>query len=165
MKRINKKGSLFDIIFIIIVLVFFSMVVLIGLNIAQNFNNQIQTMADVPAEGKTATDSAVNNYTGVINGGFLFLVIGMMIATLVLAALVLVHPIFIPIYFIEWVITIIIGGIASNIYQEMATSSQLQSTANSLPILYFVLGYLPIIVGVLGIVLMIVLYKTASWSQ
>lgn len=165
MKRLNKKASLFDIIFIIIVLVFFSMVVLIGLNIAQRFNTQIQGMADIPAEGKTATDAAVNNYTGVINGGFLFLVIGMMIATLVLAALVLVHPIFIPIYFIEWIITIIIGGIASNMYQSMATDPNLATTANSLPILYFVLGYLPIIVGVMGIILMIVMYKTASWAQ
>ncbi len=158
----NKKGSLMDMALIIVILVFFSIVVLVGLKMGGAFNDQLQGMSDIPAEGKIATNQAITSYTHTIDNVFLFLTIGMCMVTLVLAALVRVHPIFIPFFFIGWVIVIFLAGIGSNMYQSMAADDMLKNTATTLTITGFIMGYLPIIIAVMSIILMVVMYKI--WS-
>ena len=76
-----------------------------------------------------------------------------------MAALVKVHPVFIPFYIIGWIIVTFISGIMSNIYQEMAANTQLVTEANQLVFVSHIFEYLPLIVGVFGVILMFVMYK------
>lgn len=163
--RRNKKGSLIDIMFIGVVLLFFAIVVVIGLKIATSFEENID--ANPLFEG-TGARSAVENvrvkYTNTIDNSFLFLTIFLAIGTLVLASLVIIHPMFIPFYFIGWVLVIFFTGILSNIYQAMAADETIKLIAAELTFMSNILVALPIIVGIFGCLLMVVMYKIRSNS-
>lgn len=161
----SRKGSLLDLIFIAFVLMFFGIVVLVGLKIGTEFKDRIDDMDNMPVESKTAAEDTITKYTYTIDKTFLFFTIFLGIATLTLAALVRIHPIFIPFYFIGWIIVIFLSGIFSNLYQHMAADANLIATANQLTFISNILASLPIIVGVVGICLMVVMYKLWSVQQ
>lgn len=146
-------------------LLFFGIVLLFGFKITGAFNDKVQTMSEIPDNAKTASQTLTNHYSGSMDYGFLLLAIGLGIATLILAALVRIHPVFIPLYFIGLLFVVILCGVFSNIYQEMASDSNLITYADQLVFTSHLLNYLPLVVGVFGILLMIVMYKLWSVAQ
>jgi len=161
MKKLNKKASIVDLFFIAIVFAFFSVAVLVGVKIASEFQSKISTsdaFADSP-EAISYTGNAINNYTYAVNSGFLFLTVFFVIATLTLAALVRIHPIFIPIFLIALTFLIFFCGIMSNIYTGVAEQSQMADTVSRFVIMHNIMIALPFIVGIVGIVLMVIMYK------
>ena len=163
-RKRNKKGSLQDVMFIGIVLLVFGIAILFGFKIMGEINTQIQA-SDVLAEYDTgshardASSTLTGHFSGIIDNSFLFLTIGLGLVTLALAALVRVHPIFIAFYFIGLVIVIFLSAVFSNIYQEMAASTELIAVADQLTFTSLILNYLPFIIGIFGILIMIVMYK------
>jgi len=155
----HKKGSILDLVFIMTALLIFAMVVLIGFKLSSEVNTQVQDNIDIPTEAKTASTQLLGFYPGAIDNTFLFLTVGLAIVTLIMAALVKVHPIFIPLFIIGWIIIIFLAGICSNIYRAMAVNPNLAAQATALTYTSFIMGYLPLIVGGLGILLMIVIHK------
>lgn len=156
----NKKGSLQDILFVGIVLLVGSMFILFGFKIMSSLNDEIQTNNVIDAQGKAASATLTGHYSGAIDNSFLLLAIGMALVTLVLAALVRVHPVFIAFYFIGLMIVIFVSGILSNIYQELAANSNLSVQADQLVFVSNILEYLPLFVAIFGILLMVIMYKT-----
>ena len=124
----NKKGSAMDLLIIGVVLLFFGVVALIGFRVTSGINDQIQSMDVFPTNAKTASTTLTGHYSGVIDNSFLLLTIGLAIGAFVLAALVRVHPIFIPLFFLALILIIFFSGIFSNIYQEMETDSGIIET-------------------------------------
>jgi len=160
----NKKGSIQDLIFVGVILLFASMVILIGFKVSSEFNTQIQDSPiidefDVGSNAQVASASLVSNYSGVIDNTFLLLAIGISIITLVLAALVRVHPMFIPFFLLGLLIVIFMSGVFSNIYQEMAADPNLSAQADQLTFISYIMEYLPFIIGIFGFLLMAVTYK------
>jgi|TARA_R100000501_G_C2629296_1_gene123928 H+/Cl- antiporter ClcA len=160
LKRKNKKGSLQDVIQVGVILLFFGMVVLLGFKIMNGVDEQVQSMDIMDTRSQAASTALTGHYSGVIDNSFLLLAIGLAIATLILAALVRVHPIFIAFFFIGLVLVIFFSGLFSNIYQEMAADPQLAAEAGALTFIPLILNFLPLFVGIFGILLMIVMYKT-----
>ena len=162
-KGLGKKGSLQDIMFVIGIVLFFGVVVLFGYRIASAYDDNIQGMAIIPQEAKDSSSTLTGHYSGIVDNMFIVLTVGLCIATLILAAMVRVHVIFVPIFFIIWIITIFVAGIASDIYQSVAANSQLVGYAGNLTFISLVLEYLPLFIGIFGIILMVVMYKI--WSM
>lgn len=156
----NKKASLFDLIIMGVMLTVFAITILFGFKFINEFKTQISANPDIPARAVTAVTTLEGNYTGVLDSVFPFVAIGLAIATLILAALVRIHPIFIPLYFIGWLIIIFMSGIYSNIYNTIAADSNLTALAQQLTLTNLIMTYLPFVVGIVGILLMIIMYKT-----
>ncbi len=166
MKRLNKKASLIDIMFIGVVLTFFSIVVLVGLLVANEVEENID--ANPLFAGSDASEhieSVRVKYTNTIDNTFLILMVLMSMGVLVLAALVRIHPMFIPFYFIGWVLVIFLSGIFSNMYQSVAADPNMVGVASQLTFMSNIMEALPAIVGVFGIILMVVMYKLWSAAQ
>lgn len=155
----NKKGSAQDLLFIGIVLLFASVTILIGYKISDEINTEIQAKDIADSHGKTAVSSLNSNYPGVIDNSFLLLMIGLGIGALIFASLVRVHPIFIPFFIIMLALIIFFSGIFSNIYQEMADNSVLSTQADNLTFISTIMEYLPLIIGIFGTLLMVVMHK------
>ena len=152
------------------VLLSFSVVVLIGFRVASAYDDNIQgsaVIAQFDTDGKAAAASSTlkGHYTGIVDNMFLVLTIGFAIATLILAVMVRVHPIFIPFFFIILMVTIFVAGIASNIYQGIAENSAMAAYAESLTFISLILEFLPLFTGVLGTILMVVMYKLWQAGQ
>lgn len=136
-----------------------------GFKIQTEFDNQIQGMSGIPTEALTASTSLTGQFSTTIDNSFLFVLIGTSIVALILASLVRIHPIFIPLFIIVWVFIIFISGGLSNVYQAMAADPQLIAQANQLTFVSNIMNNLPLIIGVLGMLLMIVMYKLWSNDQ
>ena len=161
-RTLNKKGSVLDLILIGVFCLAFAFSILIGFKITTEVNTQIQANADIPIEGKTAATSLLGDYTGTLDYGFLFFIVGLSIGVLILAALVRVHPIFIPLYIIGLLIVIFLAGVFSNIYSGLADSAEFTALASQLMFIDKIMTFLPWFVGVVGTILCIVLYKSYS---
>jgi len=161
--RRNKKGSFQDLIFIGGGLLAISMILLISFTLAAAFNTNIQADANMPATSKTASNTLTGYFSSVGDSVFLFITIGISLATLVLAALVRVHPVFLVFFIIGLILLIYISGIFTNVYETAAADPQLAPQANQLQYTSFIMARLPFIVGIIGILLMIVMYKI--WSN
>lgn len=156
----NKKGNLNDIILIAVVVFAFSISAIIGFKIVSEFNDGAQAEIDLPANAITAQQQIENTYAGPIDTVILFLMIGVSIVTLAFAALVRVHPVFVPFFLIGLTIIIVVSGVFSNVWQAIAGEAELADVAEQLDITDFILTFLPFMIGIIGIVIMVVLYKT-----
>lgn len=158
-KKIDKKGSVVDLLTIGIILMFFALFVLIGLKVAGEFQKQLPSIQGVDVNTSSYVNQTVGNYTGTIDKSFLFFAMLLAAVTLILASLVRIHPIFILFYFIGLILIIFLCGIFSNIYTEMASDVNLVDTANTIPLITTIMQLLPFFVGVFGIILCVISYK------
>ena len=159
---LSKRGSLQDIILMGVFVLIFGMITLISFKVVTELNTIFQANAVLPDASKNVSTRLLGFFPGIIDNTFLFFVIGLAIVVIVLAALVRVHPIFIPFFFIAWVFLIFISGILSNIYQAVAANAEFIGLANQLTFITNVLTLLPMFVGIFGIILMVIMYK--SWQ-
>jgi len=164
-KKLNKKASLRDLLFISGFLLLTAIVILVGYKLTNEINSQIATMDDIPARAITAGNTLEGFYPSIIDNSFLFLTVLIGIVALILAALVRIHPIFIPLFIIALVFIIFLSGVHSNIYQEMAANTHLSTLASNLTFTSLIMQYIPFIIGIFGILLMVVQYKLWQTQQ
>ena len=157
----NKRGSLTDLAMIAAALFAFCVMMLLGYKMVNAFNTEIQTMPEIPQNAKTSTDKMEAHFPGILDNSLLFLAVGLGIVAFALAALVRVHPVFIFFYLV--LIEILVCGALSNVYEEMASSPQLITLASNLTFATILMRWLPLIVGTIGSLLAIVMYK--SWRE
>lgn len=160
----SKKGGIQDLIYIMVVLTVFGAMILFGFKFMDELNSEFQANDKINQRGKDAVSSINNLYPTVVDNTFLYLMIGLCIVALIFAMLVAIHPVFFILYFVFLTIIIYVGGILSNIYQEMAANAALTSVADQLVYTSHILQYLPIIIGIFGIVLAVILYRTYQHS-
>ena len=125
-------------------------------------DNTVQTNDLFEGQGRTAMNQVNSLYPGVIDKSFLMLAVGLSIIALVLAALVRVHPVFLIAFLLVLGFIIFFCSIFSNIYNEMASSPEFVDLAEQLTMINKVMLTLPFIVGILGGLLAIIMYK--NWS-
>ena len=146
-------------IFVVLVIFVLGLIVLFGYKIVYEFNSNIQDNADIPSNAKTASTTLVSYYPGIVDNMFLFMTFGIAIAALALAALVRVHPIFIPLFIVALIVIVVASGVLSNIYQEFANNPLMSTQAGQLTFISNILGLLPFVVAIFGTLLMVVMYK------
>jgi len=155
----NKKASVQDLLYVGITLFVFAMVILICFRISTSLNTEFQASDQIDTYGKTAHQQITNLYPGIIDNSFIFVTVILSIGTLILAALVRIHPIFLPIYLLAWIFVIFMCAIFSNAYQEMAASPDFVALATQMTFMNQVMTTLPFIIGIVGALLAIVMYK------
>ena len=169
MKRINKKGSAQDLIYIAVVLLSFAIICVLGYMIAGEFNDHVQSddkfNATNAPNARSASTQLLNYYPTVVDNMYLFLAVALCIGALLMAAMVRVHPMFIALFFVTWIFIIFLCGILSNTYQELAANPMLATEANNMIVMSTIMEYLPLFIGVFGIILMVVMYKSYQGAQ
>ncbi|KKN27130.1 hypothetical protein LCGC14_0867800 [marine sediment metagenome] len=163
--RKNKKGSLQDLLVIMVLVVAFAVGTLIVYKVSDEINTKFQESTDITPQGKTAFSKINNMYPGVIDNSFLLLIIGLCIVALSLAMMVRVHPIFFVFFLIVFIIVIFLCGVFSNIYLEIANNEEMSDVAGNLKFITNIMGKLPLFIGILGFLLAGVMYKLRSMDQ
>lgn len=158
----SRKGSVTDILFLAIAAFVISVVIVLCYMLSSVMSARIQSVVPVPAEATAGADTMIGYFPTYIDGGFMFMIITLAIGTLVMAALVRVHPVFIPIYLLGLLVVIFLCGIFSNTYNTLAAMPEFSTYAGNLAFVNYVMTYLPFIVGVFGFILCVVMYKL--WS-
>ena len=167
---INKKGSIQDIIYIIVAIVVITVASLLVYKISDEINQKFQDSSDIPDDGKVAMGQMNSMYAGVLDNSFMLLVVGLCIAALAMAAMVRIHPIFIVFFVILLVIIVFLGGVFSNIYQKVASNEQMDAAdgsgtllADRLTYMSYVMQFLPFTIGVIGFMMAFIMYR--NWQS
>ena len=169
-KRINKKGSILDVFRIGVMLLVFAVGILMSYKVMDEVNSKFQNNPTLDKmvganDSKDAMNKVTSYFPGVIDNSFLFLTIGLVIVALILAMLVRVHPVFFVFYFVFMVFFVFLSGIFSNIYQGMADTATMSEVAANLTFTSHILEFLPFIVGIVGFLIALVMYKTYESGQ
>ena len=159
----NKKGSVQDVLWIGIGLIIIAATLLICFTVYAKINEKFQASPDLPDDSKAISNVMEAQFTGTMDNAFLYLTIVLSIAALILAALVRVHPLFFVAFMIALLFIIFLAGIFSNIYQEMAANTDLLAYADQLTYTTTIMSFLPLIIGVVGFLLSLVMFKL--WSD
>lgn len=159
----NKRGSVFDIFIIIIVLAGLGVCLLFGNMLTHTINNQLSTQINNTQVNTTLT--SVNAAMDTTDLFFLFIFAGLIAAMFISAFLIEVNPVFAPIFLILIFISVLVAIPISNFYEQLSTSPALAATAAKYPIQNLIFSQLPMIVFIIGIVAAITSYaKSALWG-
>lgn len=164
-KRINKKGTIQDLILIMVLLTVFAVGTLIVYKISDEINTKFLEEGLLTDRGEKAYSQINNMYPSVIDNSFLVLVVGLSIGALILAFLVRVHPVFFVGFLLVLIIIIFLSGVMSNIYLEIANNDEFTNVASNLTFITHIIGKLPLIIGVIGFLIAIVMYKQFQVGQ
>jgi low temperature requirement protein LtrA len=144
-----SKGTIVDIIFIMIFLVIFAVVLIFSYYIYNQFIGK-GLDDDILLKGKNAL--LIFNY------GFLIIVLGAGGASIAGAFMLDSHPIFFIFTTFMFLIFIIIGVVLTNLFDQIITNELISTTAGDFNIIIAVLRNIPLLMTVWGILLSIVLY-------
>jgi len=159
-KRIGKKGSWLDVGYFVAIIAFFAICLLIGTVLLNGVNNSLQASDGMGTEGKALAQKITTKFIATNNSMFLILVIGLFIVSIALAALVRVHPVFIPIFLLALIFLVWISATLSDAYQMMAADPNMAASAAQYNTVALVIGNLPLFTAIVGFIIMIVMYKT-----
>lgn len=87
-----------------------------------------------------------------------FVMVAIFIGTIVIALFTDFHPVVLGILILAFILLIVIGGLFANVYDEVATTPILSSTADEFSFTNLIMGaQLPIIITILGAICIIVI--------
>ena len=155
----SKRASVQDLLFIGVTLFTLSIVILICFRISTSLNTEFQASDQIDPYGKAAHQQITNMYPGIIDNSFIFITVVLSMAALIMAAMVRIHPVFLPIYILAWLFVVFMCSIFSNAYSELAANPDLLALANQMTFMNQVMTTLPFIIGIVGALLAIVMYK------
>lgn len=163
--RKDKRGSGFDLIYIIIVLAFFACGIIITYAVFSSWDDLVQNNADIPTVAKTANTQIDGVFTGALSWGFILFMVLLAAGSIALAAMVRVHTVFIFLFLFVWLLSLVLAGMASNVFDEMASSTALSTAASQLSFISLAARSLPWFIGITGLLIMIVMYKTREGAE
>ena len=161
----NKKASAQDIIFVVVVLFALSLGLLVYYMIGSKFNEKVQAMDNLPETSKNASAKVTSYYVSTLDKAVPFIMVMMCIIMIIMSMMVSVHPVFIVLFFIVWITAVILSAILANAYEMISTTDILVNYSTQLTMTNFTIKLLPWITGVMGMVLMAVMYKGKKYNE
>ena len=149
------KGGLFDLIFIMAML----MILGIGIYVSSYVLDQLPTF-----ESESTTNVLANSRTALdtFNYGFAIIAVGMGLAAVVMAYLLPSHPIMIVAGIIMLVFVMIIAPQISNAFGVFIANENMATQASHFNILNYIMANLPLFLAAFGTMMLIALYMKGS---
>lgn len=149
----NKKGSIGDGIFLVVSFFVIAIIFIFAYQMMTGINEGMQDSDGVSDHGKELMESSTNNFASLFNNIFFYFFIGLILAVIIGAYFIKVHPalywISVPILaFIIW-----LSAIFSNIYKSISTSENLAASAAEFGYITFIFDHY--VYFVTGIVLLL----------
>ena len=156
----NKRGTARDVGFIAVGLFVFALVAFIAsffISTAVDGMLNIDTVND-----SSSTKTALESADGVASAKFDSLVVGLFIgyilSMIITSWIVGGNPIFMFIYFIVVVVSVILSMVLANTWETVTQASVFGSTINNFPITNHIISYLPLYIAIIGIIGLIVMF-------
>jgi len=162
----NKKGSIEDSIFIVVLLFITALVFLF----AYVINSTISTAA-IPAFENVSAGSSIGFTTvnsifdNTINYVYLAVFFGLIISLVITSFLTPTHPIFYIFAVIIFIALMIVSVALSNMYEAITANPTFSSAVAHMPIMDYIMLHLPMIAIVIGIIAAIIVFSRAGGPQ
>lgn len=150
------RGSIGDIVVIIVLIFAFVFALLIGSKIFTEIDSELGVV-DVENVTDDVMQGGTNAFT-LSDSVSIFLLVGMGLSLLISSFLLKTHPAFMIFFVLILVFILVLGAIISNAYDEMGNQDTLSPEANKYTITASVMSNLPVIILGLGFLVIIVLF-------
>ncbi len=159
----NKKANMLTPILVIALIagmaIFLLIVGYIGTELATQLEHKLN---DTPTEHFASINSSLQSTVNIASNmlGVIWYIVfgGLVLATLVSAWFTRTYPVFLPVFFILLVVSVIVGVAMSNAYYELSQAATFTTAAAQQSNVAFMMNKLPYIALVIGIVSIIVMF-------
>lgn len=165
----NKRGGFTDLFLFIIIAFAIALITGIFLYIGNTTTTQLHAQLDPMSTQDVNYTEILNDTTDqipvsyqVMKWGSIVLIFAMILSIFYGSYKVTTRPIFFVPYFIVVIVAVILSVVVSNAYDDLLTNSQLATTLSELIGTNFMLLYLPVIVGTIGVVGGIIMFASYS---
>ena len=154
----NKKGDFSGLVYMIVFIAAFAIFLLIIGYITPQITTQLKSQIGTSTLINNSLDSSTNVAAKTLPTIWLSTFVILFFGLLVTSFLVQTHPIFVPIFVILLVLAIVVSVPLSNSYQALATGATLSGAATEQGMIGMVMGNLPMVTFILGLIIMIVTF-------
>jgi hypothetical protein len=165
MLTLNKKGNVFSIFIIIVILLAVALFGLVFSRMIFGFTDSIgdiQMIKDTPTAAQ-ANQQLENSNIPVADGMVFFLFLTSFIGLIIAAVYTKFSPVVIFLFILLIIIGVFASGLAANIYSDMASSPSMTDTSQHLSMTNIILSkYTPMIIGVMAIIIIIIMYSKSG---
>jgi hypothetical protein len=154
----GKKGSILDLILIMVVVLTVAIVSILGYHILNQFDAQTE---DFFAEGSNVSSHAITKGKQAILGldkVMIFIMVALTIAVVLGAFMLQTNPAFFIISIILLIITLVISAQITNIFEEIISTPQLENASSGFPVTQHLMANYPFYLLILGAIIIIALY-------
>lgn len=91
--------------------------------------------------------------------------IGLVLGVIVLSWFVGAHPVFMFVYFLVWVVSIVFATIYNYVWDEFASAAIFSSSVGAFPITNHIMQNIPLYMGVIGFISIIVIFAKPRFEN
>ncbi len=154
----NRRGSLIDIITMIVMMGVISVVLLVVSYAWSSINTGLQTDSNLGATALTQSQSLYDRFKGVFDGIFFSLLMFFWLGTIATAFMIDTHPILFFVSVIALVIFMAITPVIANVYMSVAADTNLATVESNYTMMPWIMQNYVKIMVVVGFSILVALY-------
>jgi len=155
----NKRGAFMsDIGIVLAVMLLFSIVIVVGYKVFTSYNDKWQLNPSIDTDSKAIVDTLHTRYVGLFDGIFMFVFALLAVMLFVSSAFIGTRPEFFFITVILAIFVIGISAVMSNVYNDVASNEQLNTSSSQFNFIPFIMDNLPSVALLFSAIVMVGLY-------
>lgn len=159
----SKKGNIvLDITVVVVVLVALAITAIFTYSVFDDINTDVQNDPDLSADAKEDVNNLHTQFPGILDGGFITIMVFLWIAVILSVFALDAHPVFFIFAVLLLAFVIFVGAVLSNTYEEITEDDEFLTFADAFPMSNFIIGQLPYIIVAMGASVMLALYAKNS---
>ena len=155
----NKKGSFLDPLMIIIFLFVFGLVVVVSLMIIDEINSRVDFQSPTSDYAISQARTTILSFDSL----FMFILIGLIIATMIGAFMIDANPILFWVSFILLLLFLFIAATLSNAFEEVVETGKLEAASTNFPLINKTVDHLGLVTLITFSLVSIALF--AKWRS
>jgi len=163
----KKRGSILDIMYVMILLFVFAVSTIIAFTVWENYKGATNSSSQINLSTPTfdhvesKMDIVMTNFDYI----FMFILIGLVMMLIISVFFLKSHPAFFWITLLFLVIVLIVAGVLSNAYAEVGANEELKAGYDKFAIMGFVMDKLPLFMLFITAIVIIALYAKSRYVQ
>jgi TRAP-type C4-dicarboxylate transport system permease small subunit len=154
----NRRGSLFDLVSVAIVLVFFGLTAVVGLLIVQNFNESFSATVDLSEDTQALMDANEDRLPSMFDNAFLTILVLSWVYLLVAGYLLNTNPVFLVVGVVFVLLSLVVVPILANLYADVSGTSTFSEATDGLPITNWIISNSLVVLIVMSITVLLSTY-------
>jgi len=156
----NKRGDSTSLIITLLIILFMvGLTSIIFSNVFLSVLGEFKTQEGLGNNTINTVESVEQKTIPFLDYFFLFSFIGIVIGLIISAIYIDTNPAVAIIFLIALIVTIVLGGIFSNVFTEVSEQEELLATTNQFTLTSMIINHLPLIILFVGVIVGIILFS------
>lgn len=164
-QNIKKKGSVLDIIFIMILLFVTGITIVAGYTIYHKYSESIVTMPEFNTSRQQNITATANITLNSFDYLFVFIMVGLLIMVIISSFQIQTHPIFFFISIFLLIIAILLSSSLANIYESIIGEADFAAAGSQYVVMGYVFQHFPTVILIIGAILFIILFAKSRMEE